>query len=54
MFVPVAELAELVGLRAITSRDRSPVADESATQQAFLDRVGDLLALRAHEARTRR
>ena len=54
MFVPVAGLAELVGLRAVTSRDRSAPRDESGTQQAFLDRVGDLLDLRARETQARR
>jgi hypothetical protein len=52
-FQPVAELSELVGFQAITGGDLPEAQDESASQRAFLGRLGDLLDLRARETRGR-
>ena len=50
MFVPVDELSELVGFRAITARDGSSTR---TSPHGFVDRLGDLLERRAREARAR-
>jgi hypothetical protein len=46
-FEPAGELAELVGFRAITSRDRP------GTNQRLVERLGDLLDSRALQAQAR-
>jgi hypothetical protein len=50
-FVPVGELSELVGFRAITARDGSAAGTSS---QGFVDRLGDLLERRARDAQAQR
>ncbi|MCA1699411.1 MAG: hypothetical protein LC790_11150 [Actinobacteria bacterium] len=43
---PVAELAEVVGFRSITSRDGAADAGALSTRERLSDRLGDLIAHR--------
>jgi hypothetical protein len=52
-FEPVHELTELVGFRAITSRDHSAEGGASGTHQRLVDRLGDVLDRRALQAQAR-
>jgi hypothetical protein len=52
-FVPVDELSELVGFRAITAHDRSAARGAPGAQQAFVDRIANLLDRRAAAADAR-
>jgi hypothetical protein len=52
-FEPVGEFFELVGVRAVTLRDRLTALDASWPRDGPVDRLGDLLDRRTEEADAR-